>query len=217
MKAFLFSVGSFLAKCTRYLTKFSAYVATFGALGLFTLSLLDSAFLPLPSAADFLLILLSTQSPHWMPFYVLCCTLGSTIGCLILYYVSRKAGRRALASFSPAKQQRVRELIDRYDVFSVLVACLLPPPFPLKLFVVTAGVVRISVWRFAAAILAGRTFRYLLEGYIAARYGEQAKMIMAKYYPWIGLSLAVLLTAFVVGRALLKRGPETVETVEAGN
>jgi hypothetical protein len=83
--------------------------------------------------------------------------------------------------------------------------------------VVTAGVVRISVWRFTAAILAGRTFRYLLEGYVAARYGEQAKVIMAKYYPWIGLVLAILLTAFVVGRALLKRGPETVETVEAGN
>jgi len=210
MKLFLFSVGSFLAKLSKY-------VATFGAFGLFTLSLLDSAFLPLPSGADLLLILLSARNPHWMPLYVFLCTLGSTIGCVILYYVSRKAGRRALSSFSPAKQKRVKDLIDRYDVFSVLVACLLPPPFPLKLFVVTAGVVRISVLRFASAIFAGRVFRYLLEGYVAARYGEQATKIMARYYPWIGLGLALLIISFVVGRALLKRGPEPVETLEAGN
>jgi membrane protein YqaA with SNARE-associated domain len=217
MILFLFSVKSFLGKVFKYLAIFSKYVATFGALGLFTLSLLDSAFLPLPSGADLLLIALSAHSPNRMLLYVLFATLGSTIGCVILYSVSRKAGHRALSKFSQAKQARVKDLIDRYDVFSVLVACVLPPPFPLKLFVVTAGVVRISLTRFACAIFAGRAFRYLLEGYIAARYGDQASAIMAKYYPWIGLGLAVLLTAFVVGRALLKRGPETVETVEAGN
>src|SRR5258705_11909642 len=115
MKTFLLSIGSFLAK-------FSKYVATFGALGLFTLALLDSAFLPLPSGADLLLIALSAHSPHWMPLYVFVATLGSTIGCVVLYYVSRKAGRRALSPFSQAKQERVKELINLYDVLSVLVA-----------------------------------------------------------------------------------------------
>jgi len=210
MKILLLGVGKSLAR-------FSAYVATFGALGLFILSLLDSAFLPLPSGADLLLILLSAESPHWMPLYVLLCTLGSTIGCVILYYGSRKAGRRALSRFSPSKQKRVKDLIDRYDVFSVLVACLLPPPFPLKLFVLTAGMLRISVLRFVLAIFAGRAFRYLLEGYLAARYGKQATSILGKYYPWIGLGLALLIVAFVLGRTLLKRRPEPIETLETGN
>jgi membrane protein YqaA with SNARE-associated domain len=200
-----------------FLTKFSLYVATFGALGLFILSLLDSAFLPLPSGADLLLIALSAHSPRWMPLYVFVATIGSTIGCVILYYVSQKAGRRALAQFSQAKQDRVKDLIKRYDVLSVLVACLLPPPFPLKLFVITAGILRISMVRFALAIFIGRAFRYLLEGYIAARFGEQATTILAKYYPWIGLGLALLIVALVVGRAFLKRRPESIETLEAGN
>src|SRR5882672_8143088 len=201
----LISIKSFLTKILKYAAIFSGYVATFGALGLFTLSLLDSAFLPLPSGADLLLIGLSAHSPRWMPLYVLVATLGSTIGCVVLYYVSRKAGRRALAQFSQAKQQRVKDLINRYDVLSVLVACLLPPPFPLKLFVVTTGVLRLSVVRFALAIFAGRAFRYLLEGYFAARYGEQATVILGKYYPWIGLGLALLIIAFVVARSFLKR------------
>ena len=210
MKLFLFGISKSLAR-------FSAYLITFGALGLFVICVLDSTFVPLPSSADVLLIALSTAKPHWMPLYVIIATVGSTIGCLILYYISRRAGRRALSRFSPAKQQRVKELIDRYDVFSVLVACLLPPPFPLKLFVITTGVVRLSVVRFTLAIAAGRAFRYLLLGYLAAKYGEHARELLGKYYPWIGLGLAILIIGFLVARGLLKRRPEPVETLEVGN
>ena len=211
MKLFLLSIGSLLAKVSAYLVKVSAFLVTFGSAGLFVICLLDSTFIPLPSSADALLILLSATNPRWMPIYVALATLGSTIGCVILYYIARKAGSRALARFSPEKQKRVKDLIDRYDVLSVLVACLLPPPFPLKLFVITTGVVRLSVVRFALAIAAGRAFRYLLEGYLAARYGEQAKAILGKYYPWIGLGLAVLIIGFFVTRSLLKRRPAVVE------
>ncbi len=210
MILFLLSLGSFLAKISRKLTRFGAYVAAFGGPGLFILCLLDSTFVPLPSSADALLIFLSMANPRWMPLYVLLAVLGSTIGCVILYYISRRAGSRALARFSPEKQKRVKDWIDKYDVLSVLVACLLPPPFPLKLFVVTTGVLRLSVVRFALAIAAGRAFRYLLLGYLAARYGEQAKVILAKYYPWVGLALAILIVGFFLARSFLRR-PRPVE------
>lgn len=204
MKIFLLSLGSFLAKVSKY-------IAAFGGPGLFVICLLDSTFVPLPSSADALLILLSMTNPRWMPLYVFLAVLGSTVGCVILYYVSRRAGSRALARFSPAKQKRVKDWIDKYDVLSVLVACLLPPPFPLKLFVVTTGVVRLNVVRFALAIAAGRTFRYLLLGYLAVRYGEHARVILIKYYPWIGLGIAVLIIGFFVTRSFLKRRPAAVE------
>jgi membrane protein YqaA with SNARE-associated domain len=195
----------------------SAYLVTFGSLGLFVLCLLDSTFVPLPSSADALLIVLSTTNPRWMLFYVLLATVGSTIGSVILYYVSRHAGSRALSRFAPSKQRRVKELIDRYDVLSVMAACLLPPPFPFKLFVMTAGVLRLSVVRFVLAIAAGRVFRYLLLGYLAARYGVQAKGILVKYYPWVGLGLALLIAACFIGRNLLKKKRPAAETLEAGN
>ncbi len=210
MILFLLSLASFLGKMSRKLTKFGVFVAAFGGPGLFVLCLLDSTFVPLPSSADALLIFLSMTNPHWMLLYVLLAVLGSTIGCVILYYISRRAGSRALARFSPEKQKRVKDWIDKYDVLSVLVACLLPPPFPLKLFVVTTGVLRLSVVRFTVAIAAGRAFRYLLLGYLAAHYGEQAKTILSKYYPWVGLSLAILIIGFFVARSLLRR-PRPVE------
>ena len=110
------------------------------------------------------------------------------------------------------------DLIERYDALAVLVATLLPPPFPFKLFVVTAGVFRFSLLRFMLAIIAGRAFRFALEGYFAVRYGAQAKEILAKYYPWIGLGLVALIVLSVFLRRLIWKDVEEVEhTLEAGN
>ncbi|HET9526168.1 MAG TPA: VTT domain-containing protein [Pyrinomonadaceae bacterium] len=182
----------------------SEYLITFGAFGLFAVALLDSSFVPLPSSADALMLLLSTAHPRWMVLYAFMATAGSALGCWILYMVSRRAGARALRRFSEAKQKRVKDLIDRYDMAAVLVATLLPPPFPFKLFVVTAGVFRFSLVRFMIAIVVGRAFRFLLEGYFAVRYGDEAKEILARYYPWIGLGLALAVLIWVSSMSFRK-------------
>jgi len=198
-------VKSFLHPVTKGLSRVSEYLITFGAFGLFTVALLDSTFVPLPSSADALMLILTTAHPNWMLLYAFMATAGSAIGCWVLYLVSRRAGARALKRFSERKQQRVKELIERYDVIAVLVATLLPPPFPFKLFVVSAGVFRFSLVRFMIAIVVGRAFRFLLEGYFAVRYGAEAKEILAKYYPWIGLGIVAAIVLFVVLKRLLKR------------
>lgn len=200
---------SVLHPVTKWLTRLSEYLITYGAFGLFAVAFLDSTFVPLPSSADALMILLSTTNPSWMVLYAFMATSGSALGCWVLYLISRRAGSRALNRFSEAKRQRVKNWIEKYDAFAVLVATLLPPPFPFKLFVVTAGVFRFSLLRFMLAIIVGRAFRFLLEGYLAVRYGSQAKEILTKYYPFIGLGLVVLIVLYVVLRQKLKR-PEIV-------
>ena len=199
MKSFLHPI--------KWLTRVSEYLITFGAFGLFAVALLDSTFVPLPSSADALMLLLSTTYPSGMLLYAFMATAGSAVGCWILYLISRRAGSRALNRFSEPKQQRVKSLIERYDMMAVLVATLLPPPFPFKLFVVTAGVFRFSLLRFMLAIMAGRAFRFLLEGYFAVRYGAEAKVILAKYYPWIGLGLVAAILLFVIVKQRRKRPP----------
>ena len=206
------------SKITSALARLSEYFIALGPFGLFAVALLDSTFVPLPSSVDALMIILTTAHPRMMVAYALLATSGSTVGCLILYYISRRTGSRALKRFSPAKQARAKDLIERYDVLSVLVASLMPPPFPFKVFVISAGVFRFNVIRFGIAIFAGRLFRFLLEGYLAIRYGAQAKEVLAKNYPWIGLGLAIAITAFFVTRNLLKRKSRAgAEKLEPGN
>ena len=201
-----------LRKITNGLGAVSQFLVAYGALGLFAVALLDSALVPLPGGADAVMLLLSAAQPSRMPLYAAAATLGSTAGCVILYYVSRRAGRRALERFSAKRQARVRELVERYDVLSVLVASVLPPPFPFKLFVVTAGVFRLNVVRFALAVAAGRAFRFLLEGYVAVRFGAQAKEMLARHYPAIGLAAAALVVAFFAGRNLLRNRNQGART-----
>jgi membrane protein YqaA with SNARE-associated domain len=188
------------------LGKFSVWLLSFGPFGLLAIAFLDSVLVPMPGGVDAMLLLLAASRPSWMLIYVATAVVGSTAGSVGLYLISKRAGHRALNRFSESKQKRVKDLIDRYDVLSVLVACVLPPPFPLKLFIVSAGVFRLNIVRFAIAIAAGRSFRYLLEGYLAARYGEQAKEILAHYYPAVGIGLAVAIIVFFVVKNLMKRG-----------
>ena len=194
-----------LRKITNGLTSVKDFLVPFGVFGLFAIALLDSALIPLPGGPDAVMLLLSTQNPARMPLYALGATAGSVIGCIILYYISRRAGRRALDKFPPQKQARVKELVDRYDVLSVLVASVLPPPFPFKLFVITAGVFRLSLVRFAAAVAVGRAFRFFLEGFLAVRYGEQAKDVLAKNYPAVGIGVAALVIVVFVLKGVLRR------------
>ena len=207
-----------LRKITNGLGEVSGYLVTFGPFGLFAVALLDSSLVPMPGGADALTILLAGRFPERWPLYAAAAALGSTAGCVILYHLSRRAGRKALEKFPEAKRARVKELVDRYDVLSVLVASVLPPPFPFKLFVITAGVFRFGVLRFALAVAVGRAFRFFLEGFLAVRYGDRAKDLLAENYPAVGLGVAALIVgAFVLKRFLgRKKGrPPGAETPAA--
>jgi membrane protein YqaA with SNARE-associated domain len=195
-------------KITSGLAAIKDFLLAYGPFGLFGIALLDSALIPLPAGPDVVMILLTLQRPAWMPVYAAAATLGSVAGCIILYYISRKAGRRALERFSEKKQAKVKGLIDRYGALSVLVASVLPPPFPFKLFVITSGVFRVNLLLFSIAIAIGRAVRFLLEGFLAVQYGDRAEVLFKQYFPWIGLGLALLIILVFVVRLLLKNRDE---------
>src|SRR5262249_19366629 len=71
------------------LAEFGNSLMAYGAIGLFGISFLDSAFVPLPSGPDLVMIALSATNHAMMPVYALAATLGSTIGCTILYLIAR--------------------------------------------------------------------------------------------------------------------------------
>lgn len=202
----------FLAKLSAWLKHVQASLVAFGAFGLFAIALLDASFLPLPGGADAVLMTLSHLNHTMMPVYVLAAVAGSTLGCLFPYWLGRKTGQAALNKFSPEKRERVLHLLDNYDTWAMLVGAVLPPPFPLKLFLITAGVFRMSVWRFLLALAIGRTVRFTLEGVMAVRYGEQAAQLFKQHYPKIGLALAAAIIVIFILNTLRNRKQEEEET-----
>src|ERR1044071_9144054 len=63
-----------------------------GAPGLFLVAFLDSSFLSLPEIADIMVVYMVAQHPARVVLYVVCTTLGSICGCLVMYYIGKKGG-----------------------------------------------------------------------------------------------------------------------------
>lgn len=198
MKFLLFGIGSTMKSL-------QAMLIGFGALGILAIGFMDAAFIPLPGGPDVVVMALSHHNHAMMPVYVIAAVVGSTIGSLILYFAARKGGETVLRKFSPEKRARVEDLIERYDILAMLLASVLPPPFPFKLFVLSAGAFKMKLWRFIAALIVGRGFRFLLEGIIAVKYGEQATEIFKHNYPKIGLAVAAAILVIFLFNSLLKR------------
>jgi membrane protein YqaA with SNARE-associated domain len=165
----------------RGLESFGAWLVGLGTLGLFIISLLDSAFVPLPSGPDLIMITLSAANPPGMPLYALAATVGSTIGCTLLYLAARRAGVRALKRVGPERRERIENLLGRYDMLAVMVPAVLPPPFPFKPFVLGAGVFKLKTARFVIAIFIGRAARFLIEGWLAIEFRDEAWPLIKKH------------------------------------
>lgn len=201
MKTFLLGVGSALKSL-------QATLFGLGALGVLAIGFIDAASIPLPGGPDVVVMALSHANHSLMPLYVLAAVVGSTAGSLVLYFAARKGGEAVLKKFSPEKRARVQDLLDRYDILAMLLASVLPPPFPFKLFVLSAGAFKMQLWRFIAALVAGRGFRFLLEGWLAVKYGEQATDIFKHHYPKIGLGVAAAIIVIYLFNNLLRRRRE---------
>jgi membrane protein DedA with SNARE-associated domain len=187
--------------------------------GLFLVALADSSFLTIPEGNDLLIVVLSTgNSWERMAYYVGMTTLGSLAGCLLLYLVGRRGGSPLLRRrFSEANIARVEGLFDRYGVLTIAVPCLLPPPCPFKIFVLSAGVFRLSVTRFLTAVAIGRTVRYSMWGILAVLYGNSVKVFMQEHLATVGMILFGLFLLFCLAAFmfLLYRNRRAKTGVEA--
>jgi membrane protein YqaA with SNARE-associated domain len=198
MGIYLTSIGSILK---------SIYTALIGlgAAGILGIAFLDAAFIPMPGGPDLVVMALTHNNHSMMPVYVIAAVIGSTLGCLVPYWIGRKTGEAALRVFSEEKRARVSRLVNRYGLWSMLAGALLPPPFPFKMLLITAGVFRVKIWQFLGALAIGRTIRFTLEGLMAVRYGDQAANLFKEYYPAIGLGLAVVILAVFIFSTLRSR------------
>ena len=187
----------------RIVGRMQSLAVALGAPGLFLVAFLDSSFLSLPEIADLLVIWMVTQHKARLVLYVVCATLGSTVGCLVMYFLGRKGGDALIRTrFHSASVDRAMAAFRRYGIMAVLIPSILPPPAPFKIFVLLAGVAGIGVSRFTTAMVIGRGARYLAEGALAVWYGDRAMAFMHANGKTVSLVVVGLLAAGFVGYLL---------------
>jgi len=169
-------------------------IAVSSSLSLFVLSFLDAILLPFPSLNDLLLIDLSIKSPGRMAYYAFLATIGSVAGSVLLYYLARKGEEAAFHKRAGSQAPRIRNWMERNGFITLIIAALLPPPTPFKLFVLAAGALGMPFRGFLAAMTIARAIRFFAEGYLAVRYGPQATRFLVQH----GLAFAISTVAFIL-------------------
>jgi membrane protein DedA with SNARE-associated domain len=180
----------------------SAWIMSFGGLGVFFLAIGDSSFLSVPEGNDILIILLSAGG-SWghMAYFVSLTIMGSVVGCLMLYIIGRKGGNPILKRrFSEQRIERAESLFKKYGILTVLIPSIIPPPMPFKIFVLSAGVFRLNLMAFLTAVVIGRTIRYSTWGILAVLYGESVKEYMQGNLGtigWVFLACSILIVGAI--------------------
>src|SRR6516225_3454006 len=191
--------------------KIVAFAGALGAPGLFLISFLDSSILTFPVINDLLLIELCIQHPVRMPVYAFLAAAGSVMGCVLLYFLARKGGEAFFHRKAGDRAAAIRNWVEKNGFVGMLIAALLPPPTPFKIFVFAAGVFEVPLASFVSAISLARAIRYFGIGYLAIRFGNQAMPFLAahKFHVTAGI-LAFALISYLLSRFILRHKPDQV-------
>lgn len=98
---------------------------------------------------------------------------------------------------------RFRDWFHRYGLITVFVPALVPIPMPLKLFVISAGVLGTSTLQFASVLFAARILRYFGEAWLGIRVGRDSPKFLASH-AWHFIGGAVALFAVLYCFILVK-------------
>jgi membrane protein YqaA with SNARE-associated domain len=176
-----------------------------GALGLFSVAVVDSSPipLPLPGSTDLLLLwLVAHRGNPWLlgPMAIA----GSLLGGYTTWQVGRKGGEAALRRYVPARLlRRVVGWVDRNRILAVFLPALLPPPVPLLPFLLASGALGVPRSRFLVVYGAARSLRYSLIAWLASIYGRRiVRLWSGSLERWSTPLLCVFAALFVAGICL---------------
>jgi membrane protein YqaA with SNARE-associated domain len=124
---------------------------------------------------------------------------GSTVGNGILFWTARTGGRHFMRKTGPeSRAVKFRYWFRRYGMVTVFVPAMVPIPMPLKLFVVSAGVLGTPWSQFMGVILFARALRYFGEAWLGVRLGRESMTFLASH-AWQFAAGAVALCLLLYG------------------
>lgn len=181
---------------------FFEVLTSWGPLGIFAIATIESAGVPNPAATDLLLLALAITSPGDAPLAAGLAVLGSLLGSIVFFEITRKGAQLYLARHTTSgRGARFGRWFLRYGLVTVFIAGLLPVPLPLKAFVACAAATGVSRTRFMMVLTVARIPRYFGLAYLGVHLGKNAPAWF-KGHAW---QMAVFAVVLFVGLYCLIR------------
>src|SRR5438094_4850985 len=172
--------------------------------GLWLIAAMDSLIIvTLPLAIDIAVIVLSSRAREMFWIYPIIASAGSICGAAVTYYWGIRAGEAGLERLvSAGRLARVRRKIRAKGAVAIAFLDLVPPPFPFTAFILAAGALKLSPYRFFLWLALTRLLRFGAEAVLAFYYGRQIinwfKSETFEYIAVFLFGIAVLGTALAV-------------------
>ena len=185
----------------------------FGAWGIGALAVLDSAAIPVP--IDALMIDFVVHDKSKFLLYCFMGALGSAIGSLLPFYIGWAGGELFLMKrINRKRYEQLRDKFERQEFLALMIPAMMPPPMPVKVFEIAAGVFEMKTIWFFMAILVGKFLRFLTEALLTIYFGptilNTITQVLREYMAYMlgaGGILAGLLMVWVIRKLFdRKRG-----------
>jgi membrane protein YqaA with SNARE-associated domain len=187
-----------------------AVLIPLGPWGVFTIALVDAAAFGIPM--DPVIATFVYGDPRRTLLYALMGAFGSAIGSTVPYVIGYKGGEAFLVKKIGQKRfDRIHGNTEKYGELGLMVACIMPPGFPFKLFVFSAGVAEMTYIRFLISIFAGRLVRFLILAALTIRFGPQIVSLMGVLVKQhlVATLLGVAALALIIVLISKRRGRKT--------
>jgi membrane protein YqaA with SNARE-associated domain len=175
---------------------------SFGLIGVFLVSIVDSSFVPLPvpGITDIMIIIMAAQHQSVI-LLVLLATAGSALGGYFSHLVGQRGGMAFLEKRIPPRIfKRVCQWMESHAILSVALPAILPPPMPLSPFVLAAGALKMSRKKFLTTFTFSRAARHTIAAWLGIHYGRHIirlwNGLSAKYATpflivlWVGIAIS---------------------------
>jgi membrane protein YqaA with SNARE-associated domain len=202
---------------------------SFGLVGIFPVSIVDSSFvpLPLPGITDIMIIIMAAQHQSVI-LLVLLATAGSALGGYFSHLVGQRGGMAFLEKRIPPRIfKRVCQWMESHAILSVALPAILPPPMPLSPFVLAAGALRMSRKKFLTTFTISRAARHSIAAWLGIHYGRHIirlwNGISAKYATpflivlWVGIGISCAFAFWQLYKTSRSVGVRTVGLASRSN
>ena len=137
---------------TLWIHKANVALQALGVWGLGGMAIVDSSSIPMP--LDALLIKDVAENHSRFLLYCFIAALGSAVGSLLPYYLGRAGGELFLLKrINRKRYEQLRDRFEKQEFLAIMIPAMMPPPMPVKLFELAAGVFEMKPLWFFCAIL----------------------------------------------------------------